>query len=269
MTAGAHPRGLPDFVARTESGPYRDLAPTTRLVLALSMALFAFVVRGWTGPLLVLALVVLLAWLARVRRGFVPYLLATLPFVISVLLINTFLYPDATDVMFTIGPVSATASGFTDAVQTALRVVAFALSVALFALTTPTNLLVADLERRGLGRRPAFVLGAAVGLVPRLLRQAREIAEAQRARGLDTESTIWRRARGVVPLAGPLVVGALSDVEDRSMALEARAFSAPGRRTVLRTQPEGAFQRAARWGLVVATAAVVVASVAGYLRWLP
>jgi energy-coupling factor transport system permease protein len=269
VTSAAGTAGLPDFVARPGSGPYRSLAPTTRLVIAFSMALFAFIVRGWTGPLLVLALVIPLALWAKVSRGFTPYLLATVPFAVSVLLINTFLYPGAEDVMFTVGPFAATWTGFIDAIQTALRVVAFALSVGLFALTTQTAQLVADLESRGLGRRAAFVLGAAVGLVPRLIDQAREIAEAQRARGLDTEGSIRRRLRGVVPLAGPLVVGALSDVEDRAMALEARAFSAPGRRTVLRRHPDSAGQRGLRLGLAIGTLGMIVAAAGGWLAWLP
>ena len=269
MTSAATAAGLPDFVAPPGRGPYRSLAPSTRLVIALAMAFFAFAVRGWTGPFVVLALVLPLAARAGVVRGFAPYLLATLPFVVSVLLINTFLYPDADDVMFTIGPFSATQTGFVAAVQTALRVVAFALSVGLFALTTPTDQLVSDLERHGLGRRASFVLGAAVGLLPRLLQQAREVTEAQRARGLDTEGSFGRRLRGVVPLAGPLVIGALSDVEDRAVALEARAFSAPGRRTVLRAHPDSALQRALRWTLTVGTVLIVVAAVAGWLGWLP
>jgi energy-coupling factor transport system permease protein len=269
VTSATSAAELPEFVARPGSGPYRGLAPTTRLVIAFAMALFAFTVRGWTGPLAVLALLVPLSLWARVGRGYLPYVLATVPFAVSVLLINTFLYPGAEDVIFTVGPFSATATGFVDAVQTALRVLAFALSVGLFALTTPTAQLVADLESRGLGRRAAFVLGAAVGLVPRLIEHAREIAEAQRARGLDTEGSLRRRVRGVIPLAGPLVVGALSDVEDRAMALEARAFTAPGQRTVLRHHPDGPAQRALRWSLVLGTVLLVVAAVGGWLAWLP
>lgn len=269
MTSGATAARLPDFVAPPGRGPYRSLAPTTRLVIALAMAFFAFVVRGWTGPVVVLALVLPMAVRTGVTRGLLPYLLATLPFVVSVLLINTFLYPGATDVAFTLGPLTATYSGFVVAVQTALRVVAFAFSVGLFALTTPTDRLVADLERRGLGRRASFVLGAAVGLLPRLLDQAHEITDAQRARGLDTEGRIWRRMRGIVPLAGPLVIGALSDVEARAMALEARAFTAPGRRTVLRPHPDSAAQSGLRWALAAGTAALLVAVAAGWLGWLP
>ena len=265
MAAGS----LPPFVARAPDGTYRSLNPTTKLVIAFAEALVAFGVRGWTGPLTVLLLLVVTAWVAGVRRAVVPYLLATFPLVISILLVNTFLYPGATDRIVTIGPLSPTWSGLTAATQATLRVVAFAMSVALLGLTTTPDQLVADLERRGAGRRAIFVIGATLRTIPRMIERAGEITEAQRARGLDTEGRFWRRVRGVVPLAGPLIFGALTDVEEVTMALEARGFSAPVRRTVLRAYPDSGTQRVARWGLALAALARLVLSIAGRLEFLP
>ena len=102
-------------------------------------------------------------------------------------------------------------------------------------------------------------------MVPRTIERAAEIVDAQRARGMDTEGRFWRRARGVVPLAAPVVFGALTEVEERTMALEARAFSAPGRQTLLRTPEDGAFDRILRWAAVAAIAAVVGLRIAGRL----
>ena len=119
--------------------------------------------------------------------------------------------------------------------------------MALAYLTTPVDDLLADMSRRGLGRRGVFVVGAAVQMVPRTIERVGEIMDAQRARGMDTEGRIWRRARGVVPLAAPLVFGALAEVEERTMALESRAFTAPGRQTLLRVPPDRSIDRALRW----------------------
>jgi energy-coupling factor transport system permease protein len=226
-------------------------------------------VRGWTAPAAVLTILAVLALYARVGRRLVPYLLATIPLLISIVLINTFLYPRASDTIFELGPFHATATGLTAALQATMRVVAFALSVAVFALTTRTDELVDDLERRGLGRRATFVIATAVGTVPRMGDRAREIVESQRARGMDTEGGIRGRIRGVLPLAGPLVLSALTEVEQRTMALEARAFAAPGRRTVLRPYPDSGAQRALRWALTLLTVVLLVAAVGGYMAWLP
>jgi energy-coupling factor transport system permease protein len=229
------------------------------------MAAVAFAVREWTGPIVTLALVGSIAVSSRIARRTVPFALATIPLVASILLVNTFLYPGATDVFFRLGPVSATGTGLAAALQATLRVVAFALSVAVFSLTTSTDDLLSDLERRGLGRRAVYVIGSAIGLVPRMLERAGEITDAQRARGLDTEGSPWRRLRGVLPLAGPMISGALAEVEERTLALEARAFAAPMRRTVLRRLPDSSAERLLRWSVALGSAAVIVLALSGRL----
>ena len=194
-----------------------------------------------------------------------PFVLATVPLVISILLVNTFLFPGARDPIGSIGPFTATWTGLVAALQATLRVGAFALSVAVFSLTTSTDDLMSDLGRRGLGRRGEFVIGAAVRTVPRMIERAGEIVDAQRARGLDTQGGPLRRIRGILPLAGPMISSALGEVEERTLALEARAFSAPGRRTLIRRLPDSNVQRAVRWGSVAIVVAVVGATLTGVL----
>ena len=142
---------------------------------------------------------------------------------------------------------------------------AFSLAIGLVYLTTAVDDLLADLARRGLGRRAIFVVGAAVQMVSVTIERAGEIVDAQRSRGMDTEGRIWRRARGVLPLAAPVVFGALTEVEERTMALEARAFSAPGRQTLLRVPADRPTHRATRWAAILALVAIVVLRATGRL----
>jgi energy-coupling factor transport system permease protein len=116
-----------------------------------------------------------------------------------------------------------------------------------------------------LGRRGVFIIGAAVATVPRMIERAGEIIDAQRARGLDTEGSPWRRIRGIVPLAGPMITGALGEVEERTMALEARAFSAPARRTVIRPLPDSDRQRILRWSLALVVVVALTTTIAGFV----
>jgi energy-coupling factor transport system permease protein len=230
------------------------------------MALVAFTVREWTGPIAMLAVEVGFGIAAGIGRRMALLALATVPLVASILLVNTFLFPGATDALFRVGPFTATGTGLVAATQATLRVVAFALSVALFSLTTRTDDLMADLERRGLGKRATFVIGSAIATIPRMIERASEITDSQRARGLDTEGSLLRRVRGVVPLAGPMIAGALGEVEERTMALEARAFSAPTPRAVLRHLPDSTRQRVGRWAVLLGSVVLAVASVAGLVR---
>jgi energy-coupling factor transport system permease protein len=266
VAAEAEEALLPEWVRRIPAGRYRALNPMTKVTLAGVGAIVAFGVRGWTGPAVVFVVVVLSAWTAGVLRRMAPFALATLPLVASILLVNTFLYPNAHDAIASLGPLSPTWTGATAAAQATLRVVAFGLSAAVFALTTPVDDLLVELERRGLGRRGAFVVGSALGAVPRTIERAREVADAQRARGMDTEGGPWRRFRGLVPLIGPVLFGALAEVEERTMALEARAFTAPGRRTILRALPDSGWQRTGRWLLLVGSLVTVAATVATPVR---
>jgi hypothetical protein len=52
------------------------------------------------------------------------------------------------------------------------------------------------------------------------------------------------------------------------MALEARGFTRPGRRTLLWAPPDSGRQALARWLLLAAAVLLVVARAAGWLPWL-
>jgi energy-coupling factor transport system permease protein len=256
---------VPDYVVRRPSGFYRSTDPGTKLAIAALEVVAAFLLPGWIGPPVVLAAVLATAAVARRLRGLAAFGLAASPIVGSILLINLFLLPGATDPITRLGPLAPTWSGLWFGLQTTARLLAFSSAIALVYLTTAVDDLLADLSRRGLGRRAVFVVGAAVQMVPLTIERAGEILDAQRARGMDTEGRFWRRARGVLPLAAPVVFGALTEVEERTMALEARAFSAPGRKTLLRTPADGRADRVLRWVALLALAVVVGLRIAGRL----
>jgi energy-coupling factor transport system permease protein len=263
--APAAHQGLPDYVVRRPSGFYRSLNPATKVAVAALEVVAAFLVPGWLGPGLVLGAVVVVALASRTLRGVARMGLLALPLVLSILVVNLFLLPGASDAIVRLGPLAPTWSGLWFGSLTAARLLAFSSAMTLAYLTTPIDDMLADLSRRGLGRRGTFVVGAAFRMVPRTLERAGEIMDAQRARGLDTEGRIWRRFRGIVPLAGPLVLGALTEVEERAMALEARAFSAPGHLTLLRVPRDTAADRALRWLALVALVGLVALALLG--RW--
>jgi len=222
------------------------------------------------GPAALAVVAVLLpAAVARVlRRLLRTSLLLSLPIAISALLINLFFFPGGATLLFSLGPVHASAEGLAFATEVLARILTISGAITLFYLTTPASELVLDLEHRGVSPRIAFVALASVQTVPAMVERAATITAAQRARGLDTEGSLWRRLRGVVPLAGPMLLGSIADVEERSMALEARGFTRPGRRTLLWWPPDSGRQRLARWLLVAAVPSLIVARAAGWLEWL-
>jgi energy-coupling factor transport system permease protein len=190
--------------------------------------------------------------------------LLTLPIAISVVLVSVFTRAGTT-VLFVIGPFDATAEGVDFAAQTLVRLFAISLSIGLFVLTTDPRAFVFDLERRGVSPRIAFVADATIEAVPALVERASVIGESQRARGLDTEGGIPSRVRGLLPLIGPVILGSLTDVEERSLALESRAFSRPGRRHLLWAMPDTGWERVVRWILLLALIVAAIARLTGRL----
>jgi energy-coupling factor transport system permease protein len=261
----AEDRGVPDAIGRPGPTAFHRLNPLTKATLATVTAVAAVVLGGLIGPAMLVAVAVIVpAIAARVLGRLVrTALLLSLPIAISAFLVNLFFLPGAETVLLRLGPVTATAEGLAFALEILVRILAISGAITLFYLTTRPGDLVVDLERRGISPRVAFVANASVQTVPAMVERAGQITAAQRARGLDTEGSVWRRVRGVVPIVGPVILGSIAEVEERTMALEARGFTRPGRRTLLWAPTDSAGQAIARWALLLGLVALVVIRVTG------
>jgi energy-coupling factor transport system permease protein len=249
--------------------PYHRLNPLTKAVVATVGSIGAFVIGGYLGPLAIVGTMLALAAVAGVLAQLARIsVVLTLPIAISVVLVSVFTRAGTT-VLFELGPFAATLEGANFAGQTLVRLFAISTSIGLFGLTTDSRALVTDLERRGVPPRAAFIALATVEAVPTLVERAAVIGEAQRARGLDTEGSVRARLRGILPLVGPVVLGSLTDVEERSLALESRAFSRPGRRHLLWSMPDTGRERLLRWLLVGALLGAIVLRLAGLFPRIP
>jgi energy-coupling factor transport system permease protein len=263
-TAG--PRGVPDVVGRPGPSAFHRLNPLTKATLATVTAIAAVVLGGLLGPIALATVAVLIpAAVAGVLGRLVrTSLLLALPIALSAFVVNLFFFPGAQTILLRIGPITATAEGLAFALEILVRILAISGAVTLFYLTTRPADLVVDLERRGVSPRVGFVANASVQTVPAMVDRAQQITAAQRARGLDTEGSFLRRVRGIVPIVGPVILGSIAEVEERTMALEARGFTRPGRRTLLWSPPDTGWESVARWGMLVGLVALIVARVTGW-----
>lgn len=220
--------------------------PFTPLAITVSVALLAFVLPGTGGPLLLLLAVSLLAVAAGVGGVLAPALVLAIPFWLFLIILHGLL--DATpDRAVLIGArITAMLVTFTTAV----------------AVVHPARLVDALLER-GLPFSVAYLFAATLQAVPRLRERAREILDAQRCRGLRVRGSLLNRATAVVPLAVPLVLGALTEVDERAMALEARGVGAATSRTPLAPPADHPVERWVRWALLALPAVVLVVRFVG------
>ena len=246
---------------------YDLLHPLTKLSLAMVL-----IVAAYLSPSVWLSIAIcgaaLLTTAASHRRGEIArvYPLFFVPITISLLLIRGVLVPDVRTSPIDVGGFVLSLDAIAGAWIYILRYGTLVAALFTVIQTTPTAQLMHALAERGLPRSIEFILLMALQIIPDMKLRADAILEAQQSRGLVIHS-LPSRIRALVPLIGPLVVGALVDVEERSMALELRAFAATNRPTRMAVLIDSTAQRAVRAACISAVVVMGVAVVG--VRYLP
>ena len=253
-------RGGDSFVHR--------LNPVTKLAFVAAVVIAAFGVDSlWWPALLFAALVLPGALWAGVGRRFVLLVFGLIaPFLVILFLLQGLTYPDPGTVLLELGPLAVKTEGLLFAGTTALRLLVMVGAFVLLLLTTDPGTLMSAMQQAGLPPKIAYVVAATMQIVPSFQARANAILQAQQARGMDTSAGgALARGRRLIPLMGPLLLGALTDVENRSIAMESRAFGAAVRPTALTVVSDSAAQRAARWAMILAAVAAVALNTLGVL----
>ena len=238
--------------------PLHRLHPLTKMAATGLLVIAAYLLPGLLSPIALFLVVLLLAYSSRMIGSFLrPVLLGILPVTLSLFIIQGILFPPAGATPLPIGPITLTREGLAFAFLISTRLLTFTSAILLLLRTTHPADLVFALTERGLPRGIGYILLVTLQIAPDMIGRATAILEAQRSRGLETQGGL-RRVRAIVPLVGPLVVGALVDVEERAMALESRAYTAPGPKTSLRELVDTTGQRIARWLMLLGIAALIV-----------
>ncbi len=231
---------------RPGSGVLHRAHPFTVLSLAGAVAVLAFTLPAPIGPLLLTGGLIVIAMAAGVPRTLLTALAFAAPFWVFLILIHI-VFGDSPDTAITVGS------------QITAMLVVFLMAL---AAVHPGRLVDAWLER-AVPFHLAYLLVATLQSVPELQRRAAAILDAQRCRGLRVRGTVWGRVRSVVPLAVPLVLGALNEVDERALALEARGTSSGQRRTPLDPPPDRLAERVTRWLMLVAVLGTITWRIVG------
>jgi energy-coupling factor transport system permease protein len=238
--------------------------PVTKL-LALGWLLIAAFVLPPLALLVLAVLVLAIAVSSGLLRDLVGSLRIPAILFASILVVNALFFPGPAQRLIAIGPVGLSWEGIAFGLVSSSRIAVVFLGSVLFLFTTLPDDMLEALVARGISHRLAFVVLSAVQLVPRLQTRAGAILDAQQARGLPVAGSFGTRVRAVVPLIGPIVLGSLIDVRERTFALEARAFGALPGRTAYRRVPDPPIDRWLRIGLLLAAVGVVALTFSGVL----
>jgi len=242
-----------------------SLNPLTKLTLAFSLIIIAFFCPGLFLPITIYFLVLVpLSFLGKVGKEFIQTSIRLLlPLFAFLFVMQSLFYPGGKTELFGIWIFSVTSEGVVFAFRTATRILVMVSSFLLLLLTTHPSALMSDLARRGVPASLSFIITSTLQIIPQMQAKAATIQDAQRSRGLDTGGNLINRIRSLLPLVGPLVFSSLVDVEERAIAIEARAFTLPVEKTSLVEIPDSPAEAILRW--VMAAVAIITI---GYRIWL-
>jgi energy-coupling factor transport system permease protein len=240
------------FYIKRDSVLHR-LNPLTKLTLTMALILIAFLSPWyWTPHLILVAAILPLSLAGRVFPEFIKTALRLiLPAATFLFLMQAIFQPVGDAVIFKFYFLDITQESLMFAFRNATRIFVMVSSFTLFLLTTHPSELMSDLSRRGLPGQFAYVIISTLQILPQIQAKAQTIIAAQRSRGLDTESTFFKRAGAIVPLVGPLVFGSFIEVEERAIAIEARGFTSKNVKTSLQEIADPSFERTVRWVLIL------------------
>jgi energy-coupling factor transport system permease protein len=223
--------------------------PFTPIVATFAVVALAFVLPAPAGPATLALLLIGLAPLLGDTRALIPAAWLALPFWVLLFLLHGLLGEAP---FRSVGPFSLSIHGMALALTTAARLTAVIVaSVLLLRGFRPGRFVDAALAR-GWSWTVAYLAAASLTAIPRFHDRAVRVRDAMRSRGLRVGGNLVTRSLAFVPLALPLMLGALHDVDERAFALATRQARLDGTtRTPLRLPEDPIGEQVLRWGLVL------------------
>ena len=249
-------------VAR-ESGLHR-LHPLTKGLLTLLLFVAGLTLPGnWVGYFLVLFVIFPLAAWGKIFPIFFRVVWRiSLPLIISVVIIQSLFWGEGTPI-FEFWIFSPKQEGVLFALISVGRILLVMSAFILFAMTTRPDTLMISLKQVGVSSSLAYIIVTTLQIVPRFQSKASTILDAQRSRGVETEGSIFVRARAVVPIVLPLVLSSLVEVEERAIAIEARGFNSTKKETSLIEIPDTKAQLVVRRVFII----LIILSILVRIAW--
>lgn len=127
-----------------------------------------------------------------------------------------------------------TLEGLLNGLQVGLVILGFSGAIILFYASTQMRDLMYALEQKGVPHATSYIILASFQTIVDLKSSLQTIFESQKARGIEVEGNIFVRIKAFFPVLSPLLLGAIASAEEKSIAMDARAFSVSGSHTFLR-----------------------------------
>ena len=240
------------------------LNPLTNLYIILALAIISALFGN--GAAIVCVLVMMgIAFIYRTGKEYLKLWVKMIFFVTVVCFIFQILFIPGDTVIWKLWVFSITQEGLDKAVSLCSKILGIGSAAILSVKILNLNKLMAVLEKKGVSPTVSYVLMSTASIIPQMNKKMGTILEAQKSRGIEMESNLIVRAKAFFPSVGPLILNSIVSAEERAITLEARAFSAPCKKTTLHEIPDTGTDKAVR---ILAIAAVVAAIGGKIVLWI-
>lgn len=239
---------------------FLDAHPFIRLNLLLVLAIVPMISQQWQVNVAMIAIYFLLAGAAGTIKRFSQMYIRFGAMIGSLLFIMRALFIPGENPLFTFWFITITEESIDKGISFSTMVVAICGAIILYSVTTRAKDFMYALERIGAPRTTSFIILSSFQAIIDLGQMSKVIMESQKARGIETEGSMRTRIRAFIPILGPLILGAITNTEEKAIAMDARAFSSKVKNTHLchlRPVP------AREWIFLV----VVNVAFAGFILW--
>ena len=234
-----------DFLSRVPLGQYiptgsiiHRLDPRAKIIIFGALLIAITFTPSYIGLGIGVAVLLIALLFSKVPVGFaLKGLLAPLPFLLIIAIIQVFFYPSALDpdILLRIGKLNITLAGLLAGAMLLIRFAGLILCLSLmsFVLSTSELLhgmtrLLKPLNRIGIQTMDfIMIIQVTMRFLPFLAQSAERIAKAQASRGSDwgqKRKGLINRIRQVVPMIIPLFITSLRRSENLALAMDARAY---------------------------------------------
>jgi energy-coupling factor transport system ATP-binding protein len=223
-----------DFYVPRDSWLHR-MDPRAKLWAVLLAAIVAMMFKQLAVLAALLSLSHLAILSARIPVSRLRWLWARLaPLLIMILILQPWFSPGPGPALIELGPLRLTWAGISIGLSFALRTATLAFIISVLLLTTDPTKLVQGLTKLGLPYSWGLTVGLALHHLPTTFALFTAIHEAQQARGwIAGRGSFLTRARSYLPIMVATIIAALRLSDRLGLALAARGFGYPARRSTL------------------------------------
>lgn len=205
---------------------FLNLNPLNKINLYVALALIPLFFQHWQANVAITLLYITLAIISGQFSKFIsPFLKLGIIIGPFFFIVRALFWPGE-NVIYKLGFITITQEGIDLGIQYATIMLVVCGLLILLTVTLKAQDFTYSLEKLGISHKVSYIILSSLQLIVDLKDKTNVIMDSQKSRAIETEGNVWMRIKAFVPVLSPLFLGAITGAEERTIAMDARAFSA-------------------------------------------